>query len=80
VPLPTGAAAPIQPTPTVPVSLRAGSVATPDALPADVYQLTSQDSLFQYLTDLTTSTRVVTAVFILPTPRSFTPRKKGSKT
>lgn len=52
-PLPTSTAPPIGPTPTMLVAPTAESVATPDALPAAAYQLVSQDSLFDYMTDLT---------------------------
>jgi hypothetical protein len=52
-PLPTSTAMPIQPTPAVLASPMTVSGVTSDALPADAYQLISQDSLFEYLTDLT---------------------------
>ncbi|CAG0933406.1 Aminopeptidase S [Thermoflexales bacterium] len=41
------------PTPTVSVSLMTDGVVTPAAPPVDAYQLISQDSLFDYMTDLT---------------------------
>ena len=52
-PLPTSTTPPLEPTPTVLVAPTAESVATPDAVPVAAYQLISQDSLFDYLTDLT---------------------------
>jgi len=52
-PLSTSTAPPIEPMPTVLVSPTTDSVVTPGALPVDAHQLISQDSLFDYLTDLT---------------------------
>jgi hypothetical protein len=52
-PLSTSTAPPIEPTLTVLASPTTDSVVTPGALPLDAYQLISQDSLFDYLTDLT---------------------------
>ncbi len=54
-PLPVSTALPIKPTPTVFVSPTTDRVATPGPSPLQVHQLVSQDSLFDYLTDLTAS-------------------------